>query len=68
MDADLAICDLREERAVNHEQLHSSQDFSPFDGRKLTGWVSKTILQGEVVYEDGAVVGEPRGQYLARPC
>ncbi len=64
LDADLAICDPEAERIVDHRALHSAQDFSPFDGRALRGWVSTTILRGEVVYEQGRPVGAPRGRYL----
>jgi dihydropyrimidinase/allantoinase len=67
-DADLAICDLAKRRTVNHVDLHSAQDFSPFDGLELTGWVDTTILRGRVVYQQGQVIGEPRGVYLSRPA
>jgi dihydroorotase-like cyclic amidohydrolase len=64
-DADLAICDLSKTRTVKHSELHSAQDFSPFDGLELTGWPDTTILRGMVVYDHG-VVGDPRGEYLNR--
>ncbi len=64
LDADLAICDPEAERAVDPASLHSAQDFSPFEGRVLRGWVGTTILRGEVCYERGRVVGPPRGRHL----
>jgi allantoinase len=67
-DADLAICDLSKIKVVDHNELHSAQDFSPFDGLELTGWVETTILRGEVVYQNGQVMGEPRGEYIKRPA
>ena len=66
-DADLAICDLTVSHAVDHRALHSAQDFSPFDGMSLTGWVDATILRGEIVYQNGQLIGSPSGRYLRRP-
>ncbi|MCY4640228.1 MAG: dihydroorotase family protein [Chloroflexi bacterium] len=64
LDADLAICDPEHERTVDPAALHSAQDFSPFAGRSLRGWVDTTILRGEVCYEQGRVVGPPRGRHV----
>jgi dihydroorotase-like cyclic amidohydrolase len=33
----------------------------------MTAKVVTTLLRGEVVYDNGAVIGKPRGQYLRRP-
>jgi dihydroorotase-like cyclic amidohydrolase len=66
MDADFAICDANERRVVDHKNLHSYQDFSPFDGLELSGWVSTTILRGRVVFDGGKVLGSPEGEYLMR--
>jgi dihydroorotase (multifunctional complex type) len=65
-DADLAICDLSEQRVVNHNNLHSAQDFSPFDGLNLCGWITTTILRGRIIYEDKKVKSGPVGKYLNR--
>ncbi len=67
LDGDLAICDLKKARKVDHGSLHSAQDFSPFDGIELAGWAEITILRGEIVYDEGKVIGEPVGDYLKRP-
>ncbi|HEY6329499.1 MAG TPA: dihydroorotase family protein [Blastocatellia bacterium] len=67
-DADLALCDLTSEKAVDHEDLHSAQDFSPFNGLELKGWVVKTLLRGRIVYDSGAVAGPASGEYLFRPA
>jgi len=66
-DADLTIVNVSEDRIVDHSKLHSAQDFSPFDGLRLYGWAETTIVRGNVVYEDGQVVGEPTGEYIRRP-
>ena len=65
-DADLVIVDLEKEDVVDGNKLLSGQDHCPFDGVKVKGWPETTILRGAVVYTDGEVVGEPRGQYVRR--
>ena len=64
LDADLAICDAERERTVVPAALRSAQDFSPFAGRSLRGWVDTTILRGEICYERGRIVGPARGRYV----
>jgi dihydropyrimidinase/allantoinase len=65
-DADLAVCDVSQRRRVDHRELHSAQDFSPFDGLDLAGWVETTVLRGSIVYQRGQLAGEPIGAYLKR--
>ena len=68
MDADLVICDMHEEKTVGKENRFSAQDFNLFEGFKLRGFPVATILRGEVVYENGELIGSPTGKYLKRPC
>jgi dihydropyrimidinase len=66
-DADLVIVDLDLERQVTPEVFQSYADYSLFDGWTMKGWPVMTILRGEVIMEDGQVVGKPGyGRYLAR--
>ncbi len=65
-DADLAIVDLRDRRAVAASDLHYRHPQSPFVGRTVRGRVVRTYLRGEVVASDGSPVGAPRGR-LVRP-
>ena len=66
-DADLAIVDPDREVTVAPELLLSAQTFTPFNGFRLRGWVTHTILRGNVAYEDGKVAEPPGGAYLKRP-
>ncbi|HKU04375.1 MAG TPA: amidohydrolase family protein [Arthrobacter sp.] len=50
-DADLVIFDPAEERTVNGAALHMGTDFSPFDGKALTGWPAVVISNGRVVLD-----------------
>lgn len=50
-DADLVVFDPAEERMVNGAALHMGTDFSPFDGKALTGWPAVVISNGRVVLD-----------------
>ncbi|WP_254838900.1 dihydroorotase [Natronomonas marina] len=67
-DADLAVVDLDETKTVTPELLQGAADYSIYDGREVTGWPTHTIVRGEVVYEDGEIVGEKgHGTHIDRP-
>lgn len=65
-DADLVLVDLELTREVRPAELGSFADFSPLQGRSLTGWPVVTIKAGEVVASCGTLTTEPRGRYLRR--
>ncbi len=63
-DADLVLVDLESYRPVTREDLLTKCGWSPFEGWELTGWPVVTIVGGQVVYENGQVDSEVRGQAL----
>jgi dihydropyrimidinase len=66
-DADLVLWNPEETRTIDGAAMHSRADFSPYDGREITGWPVLTISRGEIVAEDGAVLARPgRGELLKR--
>jgi len=67
-DADLALVDPTQSFVVRSQESESTQGYSPFEGMQLSGRVVSTYLRGEPVYQDGRIVGVPRGRYLQRPC
>ena len=67
LDADLALLDPDRRFTVRAADSPSGQGYTPFEGQELTGRVTATFLRGELVYEDGRLVGPPRGQYQRRP-
>jgi allantoinase len=67
-DADLALLDPDRHFVVRAAESPSAQGYSPFEGQELTGRVTATFLRGALAWEDGKVVGGPRGRFLARPC
>src|SRR3989440_3946735 len=58
-DADILIFDPRPQRVLSAAELHSRAGFSPYEGLTVTGRVSTTIVRGQVVYQNGKVVGKP---------
>lgn len=63
-DADLVLVDLNTYRPVRREELLTKCGWSPFEGWNLTGWAVTTIVGGEVVYDQGRVNTQVRGQAL----
>jgi dihydropyrimidinase len=54
-DADLTIIDLEEEREVTPEILQGYSDYTIYEGWKLRGWPTMTLVRGRVVMENGWV-------------
>jgi allantoinase len=67
LDADLALVDPRETWTVRARDSESTQGYTPFEGIELSARVKATFLRGELVCENGNVLGKPRGRYLHRP-
>jgi len=66
-DADLVVLDPSKRVRLGKEVLHSALDHSIYEGIEVTGYPVITISRGEVVAENGQVLGRPgRGQYLHR--
>ena len=66
-DADLVLLDPQESFVVQAAESPSSQGYTPFEGLQLKGRVKSTFLRGELICQEGKVLGEPRGRYLKRP-
>ena len=66
-DADLVLLDPDEDFTVKAEESESGQGYTPFEGMQLRGKVKTTILRGHTVYSNNEVIGNAKGQYIARP-
>lgn len=66
-DADLTIVDMKLRHKINAERFECAGDFSPFDGWKLKGAPVVTIVGGQVVAEDGQVVGSEGWGRFVKP-
>ncbi|MEU6796779.1 dihydroorotase family protein [Nonomuraea wenchangensis] len=67
LDADIVLVDPDTSWTVRAADSESTQEYTPFEGFELTAKVTDTFLRGRRVLEDGKVVGDPAGRYLARP-
>jgi len=54
-DADLTVVDLDKRQAVRNEDLLTKCKWSPFEGKILKGWPVMTIINGNLVYDDGEI-------------
>ena len=64
-DADIAIWDAERTVTISVDQMHDNLDYTPYEGQIVTGWPVLTMSRGEIVWRDGAVLGEPgRGAFL----
>src|SRR5262249_16171810 len=65
-DADIVIWNPDREFHVGPELIHHRHKLTPYNGQLLKGKVEKTFLRGQIVYDDGAFIGLPRGEFLKR--
>ena len=63
-DADLVLVDLNTYRPVLRSELLTKCGWSPFEGWDLTGWAHTTIVGGNIVYRNGTLCTDMRGQAL----
>lgn len=66
-DADLAIWDPQWQRTITHDMLHDNMDYTPYEGKTVTGWPRTVINRGRIVVMDETLqVERGSGAYLAR--
>lgn len=66
-DADIALVDPARTWTIAAKDSPSMQGYTPFEGLELSARVDATFLRGHKIFENGHVLGKPRGQYLHRP-
>lgn len=66
-DADVAIADLDAELEIRDDIVVSKIGWTPYAGRRVHGVIETTLVRGRVVYENGAVTGEPGWGRQASP-
>ncbi len=65
--ADIVLLDPNEQWTIRGADSHSTQAYTPFEGIEVTGRVKQTFLRGELVFDNGEIVGERKGRYVSRP-
>jgi dihydroorotase len=61
-DADLTIVDLKARKKIENSWIASKCGWTPFDGMQTTGWALATIIRGQTVMRDRALVGAGHGK------
>jgi dihydropyrimidinase len=66
-DADIAIWDPDKRVVITHDLLRDGSDYTPYEGREVTGWPIITMVRGKVVVSHGELLGaRGHGSYLPR--
>jgi dihydropyrimidinase len=64
-DADLLIFDPLATKVLRSPDLHMKSDYTPYEGRMVTGWPSSVLLRGRVVLDKGVLQDPgPVGEFL----
>lgn len=66
-DGDLTIVDMKVEKVIKAEELHSKSKFTPFDGWRVKGWPVYTIIRGRVVLQKGELTPDGHKGELITP-
>ena len=61
-DADFTVVDLRAARTIENRWIRSRAGWTPFDGMRVRGWPSATLVRGQVVMRDDELLGSPPGE------
>jgi dihydropyrimidinase len=66
-DADIVLWDAEREVTISQSLMHHGADYTPWEGYDVTGWPHATILRGEVVMQEGEILGRREtGRFLPR--
>jgi dihydropyrimidinase len=66
-DADLVLWDPKRKVRITNALMQHAIDYTPYEGREITGWPVMTIARGRVAMEDGRIDASPGdGRFLAR--
>ncbi len=64
--ADFVVVDTHREYRIDSTKFYSKARFSPFDGWKVKGKPIKTFVNGELVMDEGEIVGKPGTGHIVR--
>jgi dihydroorotase (multifunctional complex type) len=56
--------DLNEEQEISNEKLFTKAGWTPFNRMKVKGKIKKVSLRGTTVFENGKILGEPKGRII----
>ena len=61
-DADFTIVDMKRSETITNAQAGSKAGWTPYDGKRVTGWPVGTILRGIRVMWEGEIVTKGQGR------
>jgi allantoinase len=64
LDGDLSLVDTNERFMLSRDMLLDRHKLSPYVGRTFRGKVVRTILRGHTIFENGIMIGPPRGRFV----
>ena len=63
-DADFTIVDMNKEMIITNDQQRSKSKWTPYDGMKVKGWPTHTIVRGNVVMQEDDIISQPIGKII----
>ncbi len=64
-DADLSIVDLKKSQTITNDWIESKSGWTPYDGKKVTGWPVGTIVRAHKVMWEGELVEKSCGRPIS---
>ncbi len=61
-DADLVLVDMEKQKLIENGNLMTKVNWSPYDGWTTQGWPVTTIVNGNIVFQDGEIDEATKGQ------
>ncbi|HUH40236.1 MAG TPA: dihydropyrimidinase [Castellaniella sp.] len=66
-DADIVLWDPKRQVQIRNQDLHHNVDYTPYEGRTVTGWPMMTFSRGRLVSKDFQFTGQAgAGEFM--PC
>jgi dihydroorotase len=63
-DADFTVVDLKRTETITNAWIASTSQWTPYDGKKVTGWPIGAIVRGNVVMWDGGLEAPSQGEVV----
>lgn len=63
-DDTYAVVDLDAWHQIDSNSLYTRAGWTPFDGWYVNATIKRTVIRGETVFENGEIVGSPKGRLV----
>lgn len=61
-DADFTVVDLKKQMTIKDAWIESKADWTPYNGKQVTGWVHGTFVRGHKAMWEGEFVARSKGE------